>query len=384
MIRKRPAGSFWPSPRERLVLLAALAEPDPALLAWQELRADFDLQTTEELAFAALPLAFHRLQAAGVDDPDLARLKGVYRSTWAKNTLLVERLRLTAKAFRSAEVPMLVVGSVGAALRYYETLGLRPTGYLELLVRGDDVVRAVRVLGSAGWSTRGTTRPGPAAPLPLFDDAGGVCLLRTRLAPDFVLATGEPAETPLWEAVAEIDANGTSVAALSPADDLLAAIVTGARANPIRSVQWIVDAAMILRAPEQVDWDRLCRTGIARGQGVRLGAAFEYLRPLLGSAPPPAVRESLDRRKPSARERIVYACTSRSVSGLRHAVGEHLAATTGRSAWATACRFPGFFRDRWDLEHSWQLPVAGSRRAVRKARVRPPRSAAPPPGTTRR
>jgi Uncharacterised nucleotidyltransferase len=362
-------GTFWPSRRERLLLLTALAEPDQALRAWQELRRDFDLQTAEDLAFAALPLVFQRLHAAGVDDPDLARLKGIYRSTWAKNTLLVERLRTTAEAFRAAGVPMLVVGGIGAALRYYEMLGLRPTGELDLLVREVDTTQAVRALGNAGWSTHGATRRGRAAPLPLFDEAGTLCLLRTSLAPDFVTETGEPGETPLWEAAVEVDVNRTPVRMLPPTDDLLATIVTGARANPIRSVQWIVDAAMILRSSEEIDSERLCRIGIERGQGLRLGNALEYLQRLLGSAPLPAVQESLGRWKPSARERFTYACTSRSMPVLGsfpQALGEHLGATAGRSAWATVAALPAFLRARWELDHAWQLPVAGGRRALRQ------------------
>lgn len=374
MSGRRFAGTFWPTRRERLVLLTALAEPGRGLEAWLELRRELDLQTAEDSVFATLPLVYRRLEASGIDDPDLARLKGIYRSSWARNTLLVERLRATAEAFREAGVPMLLVGSIGAALRYYETLGLRPTGYVELLVREDDAARAVRALGTAGWSTRGGSRAGPAAPLALFDGEGRLCLLRTTLAPDYVVATGGPAEAPFWEAAGDLDANGAPVRALSPTDDLLATIVTGARATPMRSVQWLVDAAMILRAPEQIDWERLCRIGVERGQGLRLRAALECLRQLLGPPPPFSVPEPLERRKPPGRERLTYACSARMIPGLGslpQALGEHLGATAGRSAWATTAALPGFFRERWQLEHTWQLPVAGGRRAVRNLVRRP-------------
>jgi hypothetical protein len=352
------------------VLLTALAEPGRALAAWQELRPELDLQTIEDSVFAALPLVYRRLDGAGLDDPDLLRLKGIYRNTWTRNALLVERLRATAESFRAADVPMLLVGTLGAALRYYDSLGLRPTGYLELLVSEDDLTRGVRALGSAGWSTRGASRRRPAAPLPLVDGEGRLCLLRTGLAPDFAAPSREPAEAPFWDAAADVESTGLRVRALSPGDDLLATIVMGARANPFRSVQWLVDAAMILRAPEQIDWDRLCRTGIERGQGLRLRDALGYLQQLLGSAPPTAVQESLDRRKPSARERLTYACTARAFPGLEP-LGEHLGATSGRSAWATAGTLPGFFRNRWDLEHTWQVPVDGGRRVVRRVLRRP-------------
>ena len=370
----RPASTFWPSRRERLVLLTALAEPDRALDAWQELRPELDLQTIEDSVFAALPLVYRRLDAAGLDDPDLSRLKGIYRNTWTRNALLVDRLRTTADAFRAADVPMLLVGTLGAALRYYDAVGLRPTGYLELLVAEDDVIRAVRAAGSAGWSTHGASRSSPAGQLPLVDEEGRFCVLRTGLAPDFVTRSREPAEMPFWDAAVDFDTDGVRVRALSPGDDLLAAIVTGARANPTRSVQWVVDAAMILRTPEKIDWERLCRIGIDRGQGLRLRETVRYLRGLLDSAPPPAVQKSLDRRKPPARERLTYACTARTIPVLGsfpQALGEHLGATTGRSAWATVAALPAFLRTRWGLEHTWQLPVAGGQRALRTLARRP-------------
>ena len=380
MSGRRLQGTFWPSRRERLVLVTALGEPERALGAWQELRRDFDLQTTDDLAFAALPLVYRRLQAAGIDDPDLARLKGIYRSAWARNTLFVERLLATAEAFRTPEVPMLLVGSIGSAVRYYDTLGLRPTGHLELLVREEDSPRAVRALGSAGWSTRGGTRPERAAPLALFDGGNMLCLLRTTLAPDFVVATGEAGEAPFWDAAADVDVNGVPVRALSPTDDLLAALVTGARAKPIPTIQWIVDAAMILRAPDQIDWGRLYRIGLARGQGLRLRDALEYLQRLLGTFAPPAVQAALDQRKPPVRERLIHASSGRSVPGLGsfpRALAEYLGATTGRTAYATAAGLPEFFRDRWQVEHVWQLPVAGGRRVVRNVGRRPADPAEP-------
>jgi hypothetical protein len=56
------------------------------------------------------------------------------------------------------------------------------------------------------------------------------------------------------------------------------------------------------------------------------------------------------------------------------ALAEHLGATAGRSALATVAALPAFLRERWELDHAWQLPVAGGRRALRslgRRRARP-------------
>jgi putative nucleotidyltransferase-like protein len=365
-------GAFWPSRRERLVLQTVLAEPARALASWQELRLELDIQTLEDTAFGALPLVYRRLETMGVDDPDLPRLKGIYRHTWVTNNLLLERLQATAEVLRAADVPMLLVGTIGAAVRYYDTLGLRPTGYLSVLVKQADWLQAIRALGGAGWSTRGGSRPPGTAPLPLFDDAGRVCLLRTRLAPEFVQA-GEPAEAAFWDAAVDVDLDGLQIRALPPTDDLLAIVITGARANRVPSLQWIVDSAMIVRTPEQIDWQHLYRISVEGGQGLRLRDALLYLGGLLGYAPAPTVVEQLERRSPSRRERLVHATMGTDVpwlGSLPDAVGEHLAATAGTSAWATAGAFPAFLRERWQVPSSRQLPAAVGRRAVRTLRGR--------------
>lgn len=369
MSARRLAGSFWPSRHHELLLVAGLAEQPAALEAWQELRPRLELQTLDDASFVMLPLVYRLLGAAAVDDPLAPRLKGIYRSTWAKNTVLVGRLGASAQACAAASVQPLLVGSIGAALRYYGGLGFRPTPYVELLVPEDAVSAAVAALGRAGWSARDVVRASRSQPLVLVDRGGAACLVRTVLAPDVVLPGAGAAHATLQDAATHVDARGTRVTALAPTDDLLAAIVTGARSAPAFSFQWIVDATMILRSvPEEIDWERLLRIGIESGQGLRLRDALEYLRRLLGLAAPADVQRRLDEMSPGPRERLTHACAARRVRGLGslpEALGEHLAATADRSLPATIGALPAFFRRRWQLEHNWQLPLAAVQRAYR-------------------
>jgi len=361
-------GAFWPTRQQRLLLETALGDRTDAEAAWRELLPGLDLQTIEDGTFAALPLVYRALEAAVPDEPLLPRLKGMYRSTWARNTLLRERLAVSARVLESADVPFLLVVSIGAARRYYATLGLRPTQAIELLVRNDHVLAAVKALGSAGWAARGTGRASRADPLVLLDDGGNACLLNTALAPDIALSTPYG---PLWDAATDLDEQGVRVTALAPTDDLLAAIVTGARTRPAPSLQWILDAAMIQRSvPDEIDWERLVAAGLVWGQGLRLREALEYLDGLPGVSVPADVRRTLGARRPGRRERIGYACSARPLGrlgSLPQAVGEHLAQTGGLTAMATIASFPGFLRRRWRLERTRQVPLAGARRAYRVA-----------------
>jgi len=157
-------------------------------------------------------------------------------------------------------------------------------------------------------------------------------------------------------------------------DDLLAVIVTGARAVTGRPIQWLVDAAMILRhAREQIDWERLVGLAVEAGQGARLRGALDTLESVLGPAVPVEIRARLAGHKPRARERLIYACTTTSadpLGSLPQALAEHLAATAGSSGAATLARLPAFLRMRWQREHTWQLPWAAAQRARARLSVR--------------
>jgi hypothetical protein len=150
--------------------------------------------------------------------------------------------------------------------------------------------------------------------------------------------------------------------------DLLAACAAGARMKPEASVQWLVDVARIAQTPSpRLDWEKLLGLAREQGQTLRLHSTVAYLARGLDVSLP--VQASRLRELPSVpiRERLAYRCAGVSVTGLGslpQAIGEHLAATRSRSALGAVLTFPDFLRRRWELEHRWQLPIAGGRRIV--------------------
>lgn len=363
MTRRR--GSFWPSPQQELLLRSALAEPGSALEAYQRLRPHFALQDVEPGTFPVLPLLYRAFSQIAPEDPDLPRLKGIYRNSWVRNNLMVEALAQVHDALGEAGVEAVMIGSLAAATRYYPELALRPTPTLELVVAREDLVAAVRALGRLGWSAAAPVHASTPEPVGMANPAGQGCLLLTAITPDFA-----PSLPTLAAATVELEFGGRSVRAVSPADDLLLACVRGARVWPVRSVQWLVDIVQILRSTaDEVDWERLLDLAAQHLQTVRLEQALGYLEELVG-VPLPAAPAS--RRRPvGRRERLAYRCGGASVpglGGLPQALGEHLCRSRDLSPLDTAGAFPGFLRQRWEVERNWQLPAVAARRALRGRR----------------
>ena len=364
---RNPAGRFWPSALQERLLRVALEDPEAAGASWQELRPHFSLDELERGSFELLPMIYRNLTRSGHEDPLLPRLKGIYRKTWVTNNLLVERTRDLGDALRDAGIRALFIEGVMVARRFYPELGLRPSSSVDVLVDDRDAAAALDGLAHAGWHERPGSAKGSGVVRHLFDRGGNVCVLRTRLAIDFVARNRQGhAHTPLWEAAEWEDIGGLELLVPAPTDTLLAVCVSHARAEGAPDVQWIADAKAVLEA--EIDWERLLEIGFESQQGLRLRNAFRYLANLPGPSPPRFALERLTGAKTGGRERLVYLCTAGSIRGagaMPLLVGEHLAATARESSLRTIATFPGHLGHRWSLSWQRQVPLAAGRRAIR-------------------
>jgi hypothetical protein len=368
--RRNPIGTFWPSALQGRLLVVALSEPGAGAAAWDELRARFSLDALEGGTYALLPMVYRTLVAANVDDPLLPRLKGICRKTWVTNSLLGRRTRETAEALAGSGVPAFFLEGVVLAARFYPELGLRPSSHVDVLVDEEHEAAAQAALSCAGWSEPDGSTPIGGDVRRLVDPDGTVCLLRTRLAIDFVAGQDSP-HAPPWDTLERHDLDGVELYVPTATDLLLALCVLHARAEDAPNVQWIVDAKMVLA--EAIDWDRIAETGRQCGQVLRLRDALGFLAGLPGPVPPQSVLDTLARTRTSRRERWTQRLTARSpgsAGGLPRLVAEHLSATAGASSLRTVATFPGHLRARWGLARRRHVLPAAGRRAIRRLGLR--------------
>ena len=362
---RRRAGSFWPTTAPELLLRTALSPEADSRRAWRTLGPEFDPRALAPGAISVLPLLYRRLLVDAPEDPRLPHLKGVYRNAWVRNNLLAEQLKAILAAFRSADIPVILVGSLGAAVRYYEELGLRPTPALDLLVPAAAIPGARRALGALAFSAGSAARP-DGAPVVLRNASGHACVLRSTAAAELELDHAALATTAVT-----IEINGESVRAPEAGHDLLAACVAGARVKPVRSVQWVVDMSRMVGALAPADWDRVGWMASEQGQRLRLERALLYLS-TLSMKPPP-----IEHRVTGVREYLAYRLAGTEaprLESLPHALAVHLVATRDRSPGGALAALPEFLRHRWGLEHVRQVPLAGGRRALKPLRGRPTRT----------
>jgi hypothetical protein len=356
------------------LLRTALAEPDLQLAAWRQLGPAFDLRTLEPGSISVLPLIYRNLSRGLPEETRLPHLKGVYRSAWVKNNLLADQLAAALDAYDSAGVDGVLVGSLGAAVRYYPEFGLRPSPALEFVVERGALLTASRALGRLGWSAATSARADDEQPIALVNSHGQVCVLRTMAAVELSLDHGAL----LRESVA-VQVGRSTVRAPSAEHDLLAACAAGGRMKPVPSVQWLVDVARIAQAATpELDWERVLGLAREQGQAVRVHGTVAYLGNTLDVSLPAGAGRLRETPRVPVRERLAYRCAGAPATGLGslpQAIGEHLNATRSSSGIEAVITFPEYLRRRWQLEHRWQLPIAGGRRIFDRItnRARPDR-----------
>jgi hypothetical protein len=371
---KNVTGTFWPSPLQAALLVVALEDSlEAAVTSWRELRPNLDVDELEPGSFELIPLVVRNLTLAGLDDPELDRLKGIVRRTWVRNNLLVERTKEAAQALAADDISALFIEGVALASRFYSELGLRPTSFVDVLVNANDWQAAHACLVDVGWRTapdKKSPSP-PGSPHFLVDQHRNVCALRSRIAVDLMTDRRGDATDPLWERPDRIAMFGVNVCVPPPTETLFAVVVSNARSKSRKSLQWIVDAKVVLAAG--IDWERFLELAERTGQVLRCREALAYLACVPGPKPPAEVGERLSGFHVSRRERFFYMCTTGSVRGLGDLptlVAEHVGASANPTLLGTIVSFPGFLRERWSLAHTWEVPFAACRRALRRISAR--------------
>jgi hypothetical protein len=135
------------TPTQTLLLRATLLQGQPALAAWEQWKADVDIENLEEGSYSLLPQLCQNLLAHNVEDAHTARLKGIYRRNWYANQLHAKSLNSALSKLTEAGIDTIVFGE--AALNVH--LSNRPVSNAHLLIRQDELDLAFKTLTAHDW-----------------------------------------------------------------------------------------------------------------------------------------------------------------------------------------------------------------------------------------
>jgi hypothetical protein len=294
-----------------LALDVCLRRGPAAVESWERWKRVAGTADLEPGTFRLGPLMYRNLEAHGVRDPDLGRLRGLYRATWCANQLLFRAMLPHVERMQSAGIPVILLKGAALAVLHYGDIGARPMADLDVLVPRDQIEAATRILLASGFARA------PGAPdrfnatlsrlfhAYTFEDRYGRHLdLHWRL---FAAPGGDEDEPDVWNATVPMTVQGLETLALGPADQLLHVCGHGAAWNHVPPLRWMTDAAAVMRTSgASIDWGRL-RAG-ARGcrMVLALRTALRTLERSFDIAAPDGFLASLDEIPVSKAERLQF------------------------------------------------------------------------------
>jgi hypothetical protein len=237
----------------------------------------------EDGSFALMPLLYRRLESWQLDDPLLPRLKGLYRHTWYRGNVLLERLKEINDVAAGSGIELLIADEPLLIERVYRDPGLRPATRIDVLIATESADELVGRLERLGWR-----RASPRSPW-LQHPSGTFAVLQHGLLAKHATLPLLPAATDHW---------------LDSTDQLLRTCAGEARRRSTSRLQWIADAKLqIDREPPEIDWERLLQTATAYRIALHLHDALFYLSRTVTASIPADVLEA---RRPGPQERVAH------------------------------------------------------------------------------
>jgi Uncharacterised nucleotidyltransferase len=355
-----------------LLARAALLDGDEALRAWRSWRRTGSLDALDADARTLLPMLYRNLVVLDPQEPELPRLRGVYRHVWLRSQ---QQFKCAAEALRvlsTAGFETLVLKGAALMVQSYRDEGVRPMVDVDVLVRTERARDASELLLRSGWRRRERTdfaaemqvTPGTA-----FGDADGGWIdlhWHSLWAPS--------AEDDFWEAAVPIELAGVPTLGLCHADHLLQVCVHGVWSGETQPVRWLVDATMVLRsAGAELDWRRVVERARARSLTLPLARAMRSLREWLGTSVPDWVLCELDDSPHRPAERAAHWAWTGPPTRTRRALILADNYLRRRSLPPSEARPPGlaayadaYAQLAWGVQRRREIPLTAVRRLVRR------------------
>jgi len=294
--------------RHVLLLQACLLPDDSAArTAWRAWKRQVDLDDLDQASFRIMSLAYTRLRALGEDDPDLGRIRGIYRYQWTKNQIAFRGKAELLRAFAAASIPTLLLKGAALCRTAYSDATARAMHDLDLMVPTDRAPEVVGLLQARGWTAQHFA---PEAIIEylhacsfLHPDCGELDLhwhaLRSRSRADL--------DAGFWAASVPHVFDGAPTRVLCPADQFLHACEHSLHESPSSALQWLADAVHILRhAGSAFDWDRLAEQSARFRLVLPVRHALTFLQSQLAVEVPAPVLARLRRGPAGWVDRLEY------------------------------------------------------------------------------
>ena len=136
-----------------LLLKAIIPDESGPLPHYAHWRDSIDFDNLDGGSFRLLPMLYKRLEGLAERDELFGRIKGVYRYTLFKNSLVMSRFDAICKAMNGAGSRVMLLKGGALLLRYYDDIGLRAMNDIDIMLEGGSIGPCLDILHAQGWKS---------------------------------------------------------------------------------------------------------------------------------------------------------------------------------------------------------------------------------------
>jgi hypothetical protein len=303
---------FWPTPAQALLLGFCLQrDAAAATRCWGEWKAMVPLDDLDYASFPLMCMAWLRVAELGIADPDLGRIKGLYRYQWAQSQVTFRGKRALIDALEAGGLPVMLLRGAALACTVYPEATARGWQDTGVLVPMPEAARAVAALAGRGWMARDfdAARPSPHGCGLLHPEHGEAWLSWRPMRAEHPAAAGEG----WWQAARPLQYETLRALAPCAADHLIHICEMGMDATYPTGLLWLADCVQLIRnSRPALDWDRVVAQSRRFQVSLYLRAALGWVREHLEEESIPAeVLTALERVPVPLGGRIEYYLSSR-------------------------------------------------------------------------
>jgi hypothetical protein len=369
---RRPGltGDIWPDKLQEKLLQAALLPAEDSAMAWREVRARIDVDHLPGELHRIMPLLSKALPAAGIDDRDLARLKGVYQFSWYRNTMMFKDAEELLGRLADASIPTMLLRGAAIVTAHRAYLGTRPMNDIDMLVPEAALDTARQVAEGAGWPPLVAAQPleRRLAAAPVRNSNGR--LIRIHWQPSPNLALPHATWDRIWQRAERVRFGSLDTYVPSSADHLLHACVDGARANSGASLRWITDAMALLASPRTISWNVVVEEARRLRVTSLMYETLLYLQEGLRVEVPRHAFEALEATYTTRRDRLAHRLsltTTPRVPSAAEVIGRFTRLTADRGMLSAAAAAPDFLTSTLDVNRRRDVPAVALKKLARGA-----------------
>lgn len=293
---------------QMLVLQMLFAAKDETLAYYEKWQEAVQFDALDGGSFRLMPMLYKKLAAYHLHDERYEKIKGIYRYTLYKNSIILSGFHRIAPALHNAGIRVMLLKGGALILKYYPDKAARPMNDIDILIEKQHVKKALGILRELGWQDSLHTHIDRA--LQIYPSVGLLSAHGFELDLHWDIMTEYGANhfvSELWRDASTIKYNGTPVCLLSAEDQIMHICTHGVQWNVVPPIRWIPDVLAIIEAETGLSWTTLARKCQERKLTMPVRSCLRYLKLNFNAPVPDDAMELLFAQTVSDEEKKIYA-----------------------------------------------------------------------------